>query len=296
MDQSRARLSLTGLSVGDAFGQTFFTSHDEILRSVRTRIPARGPWRWTDDTAMAISIVEELLASGSIDQNRLARRFAARYADDPTRGYGAGAAALLERIARGESWPRAASKLFGGAGSFGNGAAMRVAPVGAFFGADIDADVEQARRSAAVTHAHAEGVAGAIAIAVAAAVAATDADNPFDRDRFFGTILARTPHGYTHEGIEEAARLDRETDVVSAAVALGNGSSVSALDTVPFVLWSVAAAPDDLEEALWRTAMALGDVDTTCAMVGGIGILRTGIAGLPSDWLEATEPLPTLEP
>ena len=62
-----------------------------------------------------------------------------------------------------------AASLFEGQGSFGNGAAMRVAPLGAYFADDLERVVEQARRSAEVTHAHPEGVAGAIGIAVAAA-------------------------------------------------------------------------------------------------------------------------------
>ena len=61
-------------------------------------------------------------------------------------------------------------RLFGGEGSFGNGAAMRVAPLGAYFADELDAVVEQASFSAEVTHSHPEGIAGAIAVAVAAAL------------------------------------------------------------------------------------------------------------------------------
>jgi ADP-ribosylglycohydrolase len=82
------------------------------------------------------------------------------------------------------------------------------------------------------------------------------------------------------------------TPVVDAAVRLGNGTGVSAPDTVPFALWNVAASPDDYEEALWRTAMGLGDVDTTCAIAGGIAVLRGGAGAIPREWLARREPLP----
>ena len=59
--------------------------------------------------------------------------------------------------------------MFEGQGSFGNGAAMRVAPVGAYFAGDIGAVVEQAARSSVITHTHDEAIAGSIAVAVAAA-------------------------------------------------------------------------------------------------------------------------------
>jgi hypothetical protein len=37
---------------------------------------------------------------------------------------------------------------------------------------------------------------------------------------------------------------------------------------------------------------ALGDRDTTCAIVGGVVSLQVGEAGLPAAWLDAREPLP----
>jgi ADP-ribosylglycohydrolase len=49
---------------------------------------------------------------------------------------------------------------------------------------------------------------------------------------------------------------------------------------------------DDLAEALWTTASPGGDMDTTCAIVGGIVAGRTGTAGVPREWLVACEPLP----
>ena len=291
----RAQDSLAGLSVGDAFGESFFARREQVVEMVLANRPAPAPWRWTDDTAMAISIVEELGIHQSIDGDRLARRFAARHASEPVRGYGAGAHELLSRIAQGESWRTASRNLFRGSGSFGNGAAMRAAPIGAYFASELDEVVAQAGRSAEVTHAHPEGIAGAVAVAVAAAQAWRTRGDPWDREAFFRTVALKTPAGSTRDGIEQAAALPTETTVVEAAVALGNGSAVSAPDTVPFALWCVAEDPDSYENTLWLTAMGLGDVDTTCAIVGGITVLRTGIEGIPGSWLEAREPLPELD-
>ena len=105
---------------------------------------------------------------GSISRDLLAQRFAERYAAEPGRGYGAGAQQLLRRIANGEDWQEVSRDLFGGHGSFRNGGAMRAGPLGAWFADDIEATIENAKRSAEVTHAHVEGQAGAIAVALAA--------------------------------------------------------------------------------------------------------------------------------
>ena len=79
-----------------------------------------------------------------IDPDQLASKFARRY--DPNRGYGGGAHDLLQSFQRGVPWRLAAPAMFGGTGSYGNGSAMRVAPLGAFFAEDHDAVVEQADR------------------------------------------------------------------------------------------------------------------------------------------------------
>ena len=64
----------------------------ELARRAAKRLISRQlPWRWTDDTAMAISIVELLERDGTIDPDVLAHAFARRFEQDPNRGYGAGA-------------------------------------------------------------------------------------------------------------------------------------------------------------------------------------------------------------
>jgi ADP-ribosylglycohydrolase len=115
-----ALLALEGLSVGDAFGECFFSAPGERLRNRDLPAP---PWVWTDDTHMAVSIVETLQAHGRIQQDALAGAFAKRFMAEPYRGYGKGAFALLGRIARGEDWRMVAAKLFE-YGSYGIGCAI----------------------------------------------------------------------------------------------------------------------------------------------------------------------------
>lgn len=283
----RARLSLDGLSVGDAFGSRF-NFRTEVSRSLPP-----PPWYYTDDTVMALAIVEHLDRHGQIDRGMLACAFATRFAADPYRGYGLSVRRVLERIAEGAPWEFAAGEVFGGAGSMGNGGAMRVAPLGAYFADDLDEVVEQARASAEVTHAHAEGQAGAIATAVAAAWACQVHAHSRPRTGFdlLATVLAHTPGGETRTGLERAVALGFECSIEEAVAALGNGSRITAPDTVPFALWSAAKHIDDYTEALWFTVSAGGDNDTNCAIVGGIVALANGREGIPDDWLAAREQL-----
>jgi ADP-ribosylglycohydrolase len=286
----RADRSLEGLSVGDAFGQRFFTSPHTVERLIELRAVPAGPWQFTDDTVMAVSVVDVLSDTGELDPDLLADFFGARYRLDPARGYGGTAHGILGRIAAGEPWREVSRSVFGGGGSMGNGGAMRAAPVGAYFFDDLAAVVEAARHSAEVTHAHPEGQAGAIAVAVASAHVCAGGRDP---GALFDIVLAHTPDGETRAGIEAAARLPSDYDVRTAAAALGNGTQVISQDTVPFSLWCAARHLGDYEEALWTTVEGLGDRDTTCAIVGGI-IALDPASRIPEEWLSARESLDRL--
>jgi ADP-ribosylglycohydrolase len=289
---NRARCSLEGLSVGDAFGERFFGSRTVAAGLIGSRTLPPPPWPYTDDTNMALSIVSILRQHGEIDQDELALSFAGHF--DPARGYGLGARRLLRRVRQGDPWKETAQGMFGGQGSFGNGAAMRVAPLGAYFADVLDVVVENARRSAEVTHTHPEGIAGAIAVAVAAALAwQLRAASPRpDRQAFIDRVLPFIPHSIVRQQVTHARDLDENASLVVAVSALGNGSRISAQDTVPFVLWCAGERLDSYEDALWLTVSAGGDMDTTCAMVGGIVAAHTGIEGIPAQWIGNREPLP----
>ncbi|MDP8993356.1 MAG: ADP-ribosylglycohydrolase family protein [Actinomycetota bacterium] len=291
-DRRQAALdSLEGLSTGDAFGERFFVPDTRARAAMEERCLPDPPWHWTDDTNMALSVVEVLLRDGSVDQDALARSFARRY--DPRRGYGAAMHALLRRIAGGWAWAEVARGQFGGEGSYGNGAAMRVAPLGAWFSDDLGAAAGQAERSAVVTHAHPEGVAGAVAVAVAAALSRRSRGAPPpDPAAFLEEVRAWVPAGAVADGLGAAAGLGARTSVARAVSVLGNGSEVSAQDTVPFALWCASRGLDDFEAAAWETVSGLGDRDTTCAIVGGVVGARVGTPGIPPLWRERREPLP----
>jgi ADP-ribosylglycohydrolase len=170
----------------------------------------------------------------------------------------------------------------------GNGSAMRVAPLGAYFADDTAVLVEQARLSAQVTHLHCEGEAGAIAVALAAAFAASHRGqhNPALIRDFFEFILQHTPAGVTRDGIAQAMDLPRSSDIREAMALLGNGSRVTCPDTVPLCLWMAARHFNDYRQALWMTAAASGDIDTNCAIVGGIVSLSEADP-IPARWLAA---------
>jgi len=286
-----ARLSLEGLSVGDAFGDRFFMHADTAKALIQAQALPKDPWAYTDDTNMALSIYETLRVHQEIHQDDLATSFARHY--DPSRGYGPAMHRLLAHIASGDPWKSVAQAQFEGQGSFGNGAAMRVAPVGAYFFDDIDKVVAEAQKSAEITHAHSEGIAGAIAVAVAAALAVRYREKAApNRADYLNAILPFVPDSEVKSGIARAK--DIRSRVVDHVIGMiGNGYRISAQDTVPFTLWCAGESLNNFEDAMWLTASALGDVDTNCAIVGGIVSLYVGQTGIPQEWIDKREPLPS---
>jgi ADP-ribosylglycohydrolase len=201
----------------------------------------------------------------------------------------------------GASWREEATQMFGGKGSYGNGAAMRAAPIGAFFAPDLERVRVEALRSAEPTHAHPEGAAGAVAVAIAAALAHGGAS----REAMLPSVARWTPAGLTRDRLLRAEQLGLAFDVQRAGEELGTGANITSQDTVPFAVWAAARHLDSYEDALWTAtglpgvdlasdtmAMFSVDRDTVGAIVGGIVACATGVDGIPVLWREACEKLP----
>lgn len=289
----RTLLSLDGLSVGDAFGQMLSTCA-RSARSVVERggLPS-GPWWHTDDTQMAMAIVEEMTEHGEISEDSLAQRFASRFQADPGRGYGKGVRMQMEEITWGAHWRQTSAAAFSGRGSKGNGSAMRSAPLGAWFVDDTAKLVLESTKSSIVTHMHPEGIAGSVAISLAAAEAWRTRLLPLEQARqaVWETVLLNTLAGETLEGLRKAHLVPQTMSPENAARLLGSGYLVTAPDTVPFAIWCAVRHLDDYREALLSTLEGDGDCDTNCAIVGGIVALRVGRAGIPREWLQSREAL-----
>ena len=175
VDQDRARGALLGTFVGDALGMPFEGRPPETIPLEVEMTEARlGRGTYTDDTQMMIALAEALLRHGGVLPDELGRAFVQAY--DPRRGYGAGTRQVLRLVAAGLPPEEAATRVFDGRGSLGNGAAMRVAPVAVRFAGDEPRLLREAEASARCTHAHLFGIDAARtqAAAIAAALRGDD--------------------------------------------------------------------------------------------------------------------------
>lgn len=285
--RDRFRGALLGTFVGDALGMPLEGGRRAGVY-VREMLPARlGRGTYTDDTQLMIALAEALLDTpGRLDLDRVARRFGEAF--DFHRGYGGHAARILAMIQGGAGWRDAVKTHPLPGGSFGNGAAMRVAPVALAFHGDAEAVAEAAERQGEVTgHSHPLGTFGArtVALAVHRALQRGDAGRPFDASGFLEEVVSQAPGEYeiAFEWIAENLAADPGT----AARVLG--TTVAASRSVPYALWCFLSSQDDPEEAVARAVNSGGDTDTLGAMTGAIAGAFRGESGWPERWLSALE-------
>ena len=267
---------LLGLAVGDAFAAPFegvpdwFILAEHGLPEKFMQVPLNDPMRYTDDTEMAIGVAEALAERGRIDPEHLMSRFVANFT--PNRGYGSGARKILEAARDGEDWDRIAETNFPG-GSLGNGAAMRVAPVGLLFHRDLDAVWEQAALSARPTHRHPVGIEAAQAMALAVALAVRS--EAIERKPFLKQLRERATTEEMTWALDTAMGL-RKGDQYSVL-----GSTLQAHRSVVTAIALFAAEGGDFMRAVGRCVALGDDTDTLAAMAGALCGALGGQAAVP---------------
>ena len=280
MDSDRLRGMLFGLAMGDALGTTLeFSPRDS--QPALTDMIGGGPFglkpgEWTDDTSMALSLAETLIASGQPDGNfdaaQLMRRFTNwwQFGENSVTGecfdIGITTREALQRFA-------ASGDPFAGSQdpmSAGNGSIMRLAPVAMRWHMDPAAACRAAEAQSRTTHAAAECLDAChlmthtlIALADGAGLMAALKDAP-------------TPYGTQIGTLREGGFTTKPRDQIK--------SSGYVLHTLEAALWAVHGAADP-REALLRAVNLGDDADTVGAVTGQFAGAIWGTSGLPQDWL-----------
>ena len=233
---------MLGAIVGDIVGSIYeFNNHrskDFPLFS--------GGCDFTDDTVITVAVADCLMNQGSYVE--YIKNYTRKY---PNRGYG-GRFAQWIRFESMEPY-----------NSWGNGSAMRVSAVGFAFD-DLEMVIQEAKRSAEVTHNHPEGIKGAQATALA-------------------IYMAR--QGQSKEQIKSAIAksfsydLDRTLDEIRPVYQFNE----SCQETVPEAVIAFLESTD-FEDAIRNGISLGGDSDTLTCITGGIAEAFYG--GVPQDIAE----------
>lgn len=219
---------MLGAIAGDIIGSIY--EH----RPIKTMdFPLFGPGcRFTDDTVLTVAVADCILSGASY-----AQKYEDYYYRYPNAGFGGAF----------QDW--ASSHDHRPYNSWGNGAAMRVSPIGFVFD-DLQQVLAEAKKSAEVTHNHPEGIKGAQATATAVFLARTEVGKA-DIKRF-----VESSFGYD---------LSRTLDQIRPAYSF----DISCQGTVPQALTAFLES-NDFEDAVRKAISLGGDSDTLACITGGI--------------------------
>jgi poly(ADP-ribose) glycohydrolase ARH3 len=279
--------SMVGSALGDAIGELAFRYPDKTrLLELLDRLEELS---YTDDTAMAIGLAESILEKGGIDQQHLGDTFSRNYQRESWRGYGPGPPIIFSMVnTSGIPYIDAARSMFGGSGSLGNGAAMRIAPVGLFFH-NSKTLYDESCASAEVTHTHPVGKDGAAVQALSVAQAVRlQPQNAFPLELFIQKLVdsARTPEiRKKMELVKELIAEETSPDAASD----GLGRSVAVDESMPFAIYCFLRYPKSFEDCLFCAILNGGDRDTLGAMACAISGAYLGIDAIPGSWREKLE-------
>jgi poly(ADP-ribose) glycohydrolase ARH3 len=280
--RDRFRGALLGCVLGDSFGSVLegFSLNDQRLeRLVSRRRAQRQPWRYTDDTEMALGVVRSLLDCGGLNDSHLMETWSDNY--DPARGYGKGMKLAISAWRAGDRAPAEAAWRDG---SNGSGAAVRVVAIALLHHADQHTLEAAARQSSVLTHRGALAVDGcALQASALAQVLHQSGATVLDATNF---VTALRGAGALSKKL---ARLPALLGVPprDAVAELGNG--VTADESVPLALYAFLRWLPDFEEIIVNAALCGGDVDTIGAMSGALAGALLGERALPQLWLENAE-------
>ena len=280
--------SMLGAALGDAVGAHWEgrpPADESYIRMQLGKIPLL---RYTDDTHMTIGIAESLIECKGLNADHIMKRFMDNYFNEPWRGYGPGPPKVFNLMKKGVTPVEAAASIYPG-GSYGNGSAMRAAPIGLVFNDKRDEIRDAAYASSRITHTHVLAMEGAALQALAVALAVhMNPSLSFNGHTFITDLIEFTQEATYRQKLEKCADMiqspDNKYDVIEYL-----GNSVAAPDSVPAAIYSFLRHHHSFKPTVIYAISLGGDTDTIASMAGAISGAYLGSDAIPEEWLEKLE-------
>ncbi|MHB8843183.1 MAG: ADP-ribosylglycohydrolase family protein [Nitrospirota bacterium] len=273
-----------GCLIGTAVGDSLGARREGSLTSAESADLAP---RYTDDTALTIAVAESLAECRQFHYWHMADRFLKKYEQEPWRRYGHTLSRVFRLMRNGKLGFGMIDRDLYPDGSFGNGAPMRVAPVGLLYYDDPKMLRETAYHCAGITHSHELGLEGAAIQACAVALAVLAEPDEIRTTEFLGALRMFTKPGPYQDKLKTIVKLLGE-EPAPEAVAAELGTGASSVESVSVSIYSFLANRDFKGAVTFAVSLG-GDSDTIGAMTGAIAGACYGIEGIPSQWLETVE-------
>jgi ADP-ribosylglycohydrolase len=227
---------MRGAILGDIIGSTH--EYDNRIDTKDFELFPKGS-KFTDDTVLTIAVYDSLINDISYEESFY--KWVSKY---PNRGYGQG---FFNWVVSKDKKPY---------GSKGNGAAMRVSPVGWYFNTEREV-LEEAKKSAEVTHNSKEGIESAQAVAMC-------------------IYLSREKRSkeYIKKYIEDNFDYDLSRDIDD--IRKNYVHSMRAIDSVPESIICFLQS-NSFEDSIRNAISLKGDADTLGCITGSISEAYYGL-------------------
>lgn len=315
----RFRGCLVGALMGDCLGAPFEAeprTSPSVLNSYFKRLndpDLKVPYKqYTDDTAMmrcvALSLIEE---KGYVAQD-MAKRFVKEFYAEPRRGYGSNVVDVFAalRASKFRDVYAPAAMQFNGRGSYGNGGAMRAAPIALFCHAATEQElVDTAKDMALLTHANRLGYNGTVLQCLAVREALQTPRNDLNCIKFVENLIEKMkkvekpgkddildegeePFVYVKKLERVLGLLECKDSVDADQVEEELGVDISAHKSVATAIYTFVRASNPIpnietDNEFQRTlhyAVSLGgDTDTIASMAGSIAGAYYGMEKVPKN-------------
>jgi ADP-ribosyl-[dinitrogen reductase] hydrolase len=275
--RDRIRGCVVGAAVGDALGMPLEFGPplpaDRLVREMRAGPLPAGTF--TDDTEMALALVDSLLAYRGLDPADLAERFASWLESGP-RDVGIHTSAVLSSVASGMAWREAADSVQRRSpDSAGNGSVMRCWPVAVARWDDLERLLADSRLQSRVTHPHPECVEASAWVNALLYCLFRDVEPT----KAIKRAMEDAPLPPALQAVIEAAPGRRREE-------LRNSGWVR--HTMESALWGLLTT-ESFEEAVVQVVNLGNDADTAGAVVGALAGAAYGLSAIPSRWTEAVQ-------
>jgi ADP-ribosylglycohydrolase len=301
--------ALLGTAVGDALGMPIEGLSHQNVRTYYKGIKEyraddqRGDLdagQWTDDTQFTFAVARALVASDVVDEwpEQAAHEYVALM--DEARRWGPTTQAAVDRLAEGLSLENA-----GDDERPTDGAAMRAAPLGAWWaatGASRDDALPVIQSVLAVTHRHPAALAAGVGQAFAVRTVLDQTVDAFEQDHFWSELITTTEWAESELGGGDESvstrlhQLAGHLDEFPLDLRdLCSGVGVRANEAWPFAVAMFARAPHLVENTLLSAINVGGDADTTGAMLGALLGGLHGWKAFPDEWHDGLEACSDLE-
>lgn len=272
---------LVGVAIGDSLGARF-----EGATTITDDVADLSP-RYTDDTVMTIGVAESLVEQKDFHYFHMTERLLKLQEKEPWRRYGNTTTRVFRMMRHGRLGFGMLDRDVYPEGSYGNGAAMRIGPVGLLYHDDPRALRDIAFHCASITHSNELALEGAVLQACAVALAVLATPGGINTTEFLAALRMITQCKPYQEKLKTIIRFTNEgcgrKEVVDQ---LGNGGA--ALASVPTAIHCFLANRDFKSSLLYAVSLG-GDADTIGSMTGAIAGACYGIEGIPSQWRETVE-------